>query len=110
MASGQESALIYAFAIGIPLLLSEHVFSANLSSPWTTGKLAQSEEDQAGFWRLFTEAAVASLIFAIIIGAVLWKGLGTGAGPLVVSVVMTSAVIGWMYWDYRRALDGTLYE
>jgi hypothetical protein len=109
MANTRESALVYAFAIGIPLLLSEHVFSANLSSPWTTGKLAQTQEDQSAFWKLFAEASLASLAFAVIIGWTLYKGLGNGAGPLVISIGMTMLVIGWMAWDYMRALDGSLY-
>ncbi len=110
MANGKETALVYAFAIGIPLLLSEHVFSANLSSPWTTGKLAQSEQDHTAFWNLFTEASIASLIFAALIGFTLYKGLGNGIGPLVVSIGATAIVILWLWWDYSRALDGTLYE
>lgn len=109
MANGRESALIYAFAIGIPLLLSEHVFSANLSSPWTTGKLAQSEEDKAAFWRLFEEAAFASLAFSVIIGFTLYKGTHDYT-PLIVSVLTTALIVAWMYYDYSRALDGSLYE
>lgn len=110
MANGKESALIYAFAVGIPLLLAEHVFSANLSSPWTTGKLAQSAGDQAAFWRLFGEAAFFSMLFAILIGWTLYKGLGNGIGPLLVSIGTTAFVIAWMAWDYSRALSGELYR
>lgn len=100
----ENGALRSALGLSVSMLSAEHIFSATLSSPWTTGKLTQSQEDVTAFWRLFTEAAVASVIFAVVIGLIL-----KDSKALLFSLVGTFAIIGWMYYDYSRALDGSLY-
>ena len=93
-----------ALGLSVSMLSSEHVFSASLSSPWTTGKLTSTQEDKNAFWRLFTEAAIASVAFSLIIGFLLqdwWAFIASVAGSL--------AIIIWMYFDYSRALSGELY-
>lgn len=109
------SALKQALAVSVSVLSSEHVFSAALSSPWTTGKLSQTEEDEAAFWTLFTECVFASYIFAITTGLILTYANGGADGkkdfkPLIWSLAGTTAVVIWLYFDYKRALDGDLYE
>lgn len=91
-------------ALAVSVLSAEHVFSANLSSPWTTGKLAQSQEDKTAFWRLFTEASFASFIFAFAIGLLM-----RDPKALALSLLGTTAIVAWLYWDYSRALSGALY-
>jgi cation transporter-like permease len=99
------SALKQALGLSVSMLSSEHIFSATLSSPWTTGKLTQTEQDQNAFWTLFSEAAIASVIFAIVIGVILQD-----LTSLIVSLIGTSIIISWMYFDYSRALSGELYQ
>ena len=100
----ETDSLKAALALAVSMLSAEHVFSASLSSPWTTGKLTQSEADRQAFWTLFTEAAVASYIFALAIGYLLQD-----RRALILSLVGTTAIVGWLYYDYSRALDGSLY-
>ena len=102
--SNDVGALKAALGLAVSMLSSEHVFSASLSSPWTTGKLCQSEEDQAAFWTLFTECVVASYLFAIAIGLLLQD-----TKAFVLGLAGTTAIVLWLYYDYTRALVGTLY-
>ncbi len=102
--NGNISALKQALGLSVSMLSSEHMFSASLSSPWTTGKLTQTQSDKDAFWRLFTEAAIASFAFAFIIGYLLHD-----LRALIFSLAGAAAIVLWMYFDYARALDGTLY-
>jgi hypothetical protein len=71
-----------AMGFGISLLAAEHFISAGMSSPWSVAKFAESEQDAAQIWKLFSEAGAASLISA---GIMLFVGS-----------------------EYQRALNGTL--
>lgn len=105
------SALKQALAVSVSMLSSEHVFSATLSSPWTTGKLTQTEEDVNAFWKLFNEAVIASYAFAIVTGLILtYNGKKRDWYPLLWALGGTTVVVVWLYFDYKRALDGSLYE
>ena len=97
--------LLSALGLAVSMLSAEHIFSATLSSPWTTGKLTQTEQDKNAFWTLFTEAAVASFAFSVIIGFLLHD-----MRALIFSIVGTIAIVAWMYYDYSRALSGELYQ
>ena len=103
MADGNGS-LRAALALSISALSAEHVISATLSSPWSTQKFAQSEEDKRLVWKLFTEAAIASFAFALVVGLML-DGEG---GSLWWSLGGTAAIIVWVGWTYKQALDGSL--
>ena len=99
-----------ALGLAVSMLSSEHIFSATLSSPWTTGKFINNpdnqnkEQDIQAFWTLFTEATVASVGFALVIGYLLHD-----MRALIFSLVGTAFIIIWMYFDYARAISGELY-
>lgn len=99
------TALKQALGLSVSMLSAEHIFSATLSSPWTTGKLTQTEKDKNAFWTLFTEAAIASFAFAAIIGFLLHD-----LRALIFSLIGTGVIVAWMYYDYSRALSGELYQ
>lgn len=90
--------------LSVSLLSAEHIFSATLSSPWTTGKLAKTKADHKAFWQLFAEAAVVSIAFSITVGLLLGDPMA-----FVASLLGTILFLAWIYWDYTRALDGSLY-
>ena len=94
-----------ALGLAVSMLSSEHIFSATLSSPWTTGKMVKDEGDKKAFWTLFTEAAIASVIFAAVIGYLLHD-----MRALIFSLIGTAVIITWMWYDYSRALSGALYQ
>jgi hypothetical protein len=99
----EVGSLMDAMALGISMLASEHFFSSGMSSPWSVAKFATTEEDKAQVWHLFSEAAGASVITAIVLGLLLkdesafWWSVGG-----------TVAIVAWMWYDYYRALQGTL--
>lgn len=105
MADGDIKALKSALGLSVSMLSSEHIFSATLSSPWTTGKLTQTEQDESAFWQLFTEAAIASVAFSLVIGYLLHD-----MQALILSMIGTALIILWMWYDYSRALSGELYQ
>jgi hypothetical protein len=94
-----------ALALSVSALSAEHVLSATLSSPWSTAKFATSDEDRRLVWRLFTEAAIASGIFALVIGLMLRD---ENSHSLLAAMAGTVAIIAWVGLDYHRALSGTL--
>ena len=101
----ENGSLRSALALSVSALSAEHVISATLSSPWSVSKFAQSDEDKRMVWRLFTEAAIASVLFALIIGILL---NGEGSHAVAWGMAGTVAIIVWVGWDYYRALNGTL--
>jgi hypothetical protein len=69
-----------AAGVGMSLIASEHFFSTFLSSPWTTGKFAETEEDKAKIRKYYMLACATSLITAFILGAILkqkWPVIAT---------------------------------
>lgn len=94
-----------ALALSVSALSAEHVISATLSSPWSVAKFTQSDEDRRLVWKLFIEAAIGSVVFALIIGILL---SGESSHSVTWSMVGTVAIIAWVGWDYWRALNGTL--
>lgn len=79
------------------IISSEHFFSTFLSSPWTTEKFAESEEDKQKIRRLYIMACVTSLIAAGILSAILdqWWPLLAAAVLCIMYIVI-----------YERALAG----
>ena len=70
-----------AAGVGMSLIASEHFFSTFLSSPWTTEKFAETEEDKAKVRRLLWMAAIASLLAAGVMAYILkepWPLLAAG--------------------------------
>jgi hypothetical protein len=96
-------ALKDALAFSIAAIAGEHFLSAGLSSPWSVQKFSESEEDAAVVWRLFYHAAIASAVFAVIVGWMMHNGkailYGLG-GSVLVSLLY--------YYEYKQALAGQL--
>lgn len=92
-----------AMALGISVLTAEHIFSMTMSSPWSTAKFATTQEDKDQVWKLFSEAAGVSVVFAIALGLIMkdesafWWSIGG-----------TVFILSWAWYDYYRALNGTL--
>ena len=92
-----------ALGFGVSLIAAEHFISAGMSSPWSVAKFAETKEDEAQIWKLFTEASVASIVSAALIGWLLGDVevfLWSIAGAVSVMVFIGS--------EYYRALQGTL--
>lgn len=92
-----------ALGFGVSLTAAEHFISAGMSSPWSVAKFAKTEDDRRQVWKLFTEASVASVASAAIIGWLLgdWEVfLWSMAGAVAVMVFVGS--------EYHRALNGQL--
>src|SRR6266852_7014550 len=92
-----------ALGFGVSLIAAEHFISAGMSSPWSVAKFAKSEEDANQVWKLFWEAAAASVVSAVIIAYLLrdfevflWSMAGAGG------------VLVFVGSEYQRALNGTL--
>lgn len=103
MADSGMQGLRNALGFAVSLTAAEHFVSAGMSSPWSVAKFAKTDEDQRQVWRLFWEAAGASVISAMIVGyllgdteAFLWS-LGGAVSVMV-----------FIGYEYKRALDGTL--
>ena len=94
-----------ALALSVSALSAEHVLSATLSSPWSVAKFAQTDDDRRQVWRLFKEAAVASFVFAAIVGFMLRS---EDSDALMWSIVGTLGIVAWVGWDYKRAMEGKL--
>ena len=90
-------AIEVAAGIGMSLIASEHFFSTFLSSPWTTAKFAETEEDKEQVRRLMWMAIATSLITGAILSAILkepWP-------------IISAAALCVMYWVvYNRAMGG----
>lgn len=91
-------------AFAIAAVASEHFFSAGLSSPWSTAKFTETDEDKRIIWKLFWIAAGSSAVFAVALALV----LGNGGKTLFWSLVGSGAISAWMYWEYDQAMKGTL--
>ena len=94
-----------AFALSVSMLGAEHMFSANMSSPWSVATFAKSQTDVDRVWRLYKESAVISFISAGVIG---WLLLPVDKDAMTYALLGTAVITGWMYYDYSHALDGTL--
>lgn len=81
--------------MALSVIATEHMFSAGLSSPWTTAKFAQSLEDQKEVRYYFKEASVASLIFGAALSYQLktpWPLMGSGVTVLYYKNLYDSAL------------------
>lgn len=86
MGEGNDLKAIEAvLSIGIIAIAGEHLFSTFLSSPGTTQKFSESEEDKRIIWKLYTEAAACTMIMAAIVAYLLksWIPIATGAVVIV---------------------------
>lgn len=97
MDSGQR--ITTAAGLGMSLIAGEHFFSTFLSSPWTTEKFAETDEDKAKVRTMYTWATVCSLISACIMSAVLKQWW-----PLLATLVLCVIYI----YIYERALRGEI--
>ena len=88
-----------AAGIGMSLIAGEHFFSTFLSSPWTTEKFAETEEDKAKIRRLYYYACAASLITAFILSRILKQWW-----PLIAAVVLCAMYV----IVYERSLAGKI--
>lgn len=100
---GELRSLKAALGLSVALIAGEHFFSAGMSSPWSVAKFAKTDTDHAQVWTLFAEAAVGSMAFAVAVGLLMRDKAAFAA-----SLAGGAVIVAWMYWDYRRALDGTL--
>ena len=106
--NSREAGLTYALAIGIPALIAFHEYSTYLSSPYTTQKLGANDPDSERIvMRLFGEATAATLLWTALTTGALVYGMGTW-WPLIIGLGSAVGVAIWVYYDYRRALDGAL--
>lgn len=60
-----------AAGIGMALIASEHFFSTFLSSPWTTEKFVETEEDRRKVRELYLLAIAASFVTAALLATIL---------------------------------------
>lgn len=88
-----------AAGVGMSLIAGEHFFSTFLSSPWTTEKFAETEEDKAKIRRLYMMACAASLASAIVLSAILKQWW-----PLLAAIILCVLYIV----VYERALEGKI--
>uniref|UniRef100_A0A6M3L2Z0 Uncharacterized protein n=1 Tax=viral metagenome TaxID=1070528 RepID=A0A6M3L2Z0_9ZZZZ len=88
-----------AAGIGMSLIAAEHFYSTLLSSPWTTEKFAETEEDKAKIRRLYMYSAVASLITAVILATIIKE-----VWPIIATMVLCLLYI----WVYERSLEKKL--
>jgi hypothetical protein len=92
-----------ALGFGVSMIASEHFISAGLSSPWSVSKFAKTQQDTDQIWKLFYEAAGASVVGAIIIGWLL-----DDREVLMWSLIGAVSVMVFVASEYQRALSGTL--
>lgn len=92
-----------ALGFGVSMIASEHFISAGMSSPWSVAKFAKTEEDAAQVWKLFREAAIASVVSSLILGWLLGD-----VEVLAWSLIGAVSVMLFVGSEYQRALEGTL--
>ena len=63
--------LATAAGIGMSIVAGEHFFSTFLSSPWTTQKFIETEEDKKLVRKLYWLAVILSLITALVLSLIL---------------------------------------
>ena len=85
-----------AAGVGMSVISAEHFFSTFLSSPWTTAKFAESDEDRAQVRRLYWMAVGCSIVTAIVLSAILKQ-----AWPVVACLILCVVYIV----VYERALN-----
>ena len=73
-----------AAGVGMSVISAEHFFSTFLSSPWTTQKFIETEEDKATVRRLYAMAVGASVVTAGILSAILGQWW-----PLVAAIILS---------------------
>lgn len=88
-----------AAGVGMAVISGEHFFSTFLSSPWTTEKFAETEEDKAKVRKLYIYAIVCSLVTAAILAKILKEHW-----PLVAAMVLCVIYV----IVYEQALRGKL--
>ena len=84
-----------AAGLGMSLIAGEHFFSTFLSSPWTTEKFAETEEDKAKVRRLYWVAVACSLTSALVLSLILKQWW-----PIVAAIVLCIIYI----YTYERAM------
>jgi hypothetical protein len=77
-------AIIAALSVFSVAVTGEHLFSTFLSSPWTTQKFAETDEDKRIVWKLYGEAAAFTLIFSVIMAYLLKSWLAVATGIIIV--------------------------
>ena len=92
-------AVATAAGLGMSIIAGEHFFSTFLSSPWTTEKFADTEEEKAKVRKMYVYAAVCSVIAAATISYILGQ-----LWPLLAAMALSILYI----WVYERALEGRL--
>jgi hypothetical protein len=92
-----------ALGFGVSMIASEHFISAGMSSPWSVAKFAKTDQDAAQVWKLFWEAAAASLVSALIIAYLL-----RDFEVLLWSLAGAAGVLIFVGSEYQRALEGSL--
>jgi len=98
-----ESELKAALSFAVTVIAAEHMFSAGMSSPWSTAKFTENPDDKRVVWKLFGLSIGASLAFAVIVGLLMKDNKA-----LVWGVIGVAAVSALMAYEYKNALDGTL--
>jgi hypothetical protein len=86
-------------AVSVSLIAGEHLFSATLSSPWSTQKFVETPEDRAMVNELLFIASTLSLIIA---GGIAWYIEDKWPVIFTLMLVLFYVVI------YELALDGKL--
>ena len=92
-------AIAVAAGVGMSIISSEHFFSTFLSSPWTTAKFAETEEDKAKVRKLYMMAVVCSLVSAAVLSGILKQ-----TWPLVAAIILCIIYVV----VYERALEGKI--
>ena len=88
-----------AAGVGMSLIASEHFFSTFLSSPWTTEKFVETEEEKEKIRRLYLMAVGLSLATAALMSVILkqwWP------------FILTLGLCLFYVWVYEKALAGKL--
>lgn len=89
--------IVTAAGVGMSIISSEHFFSTFLSSPWTTKKFVETEEDKAEIRRLYMMACACSLVTAAILSAILkqsWPLLAAAALCILYIIVYENSMKG----------------
>lgn len=103
MADTELRGIKNSLGFALSMIASEHWISASMSSPWSVAKFATTQEDADQIWKLFTEAAVASLIGPVILAVLMrdWE-------VLFFSLLGSGLTLVFVGSQYQRALKGTL--
>ena len=92
-----------ALGFSVSAIATEHFFSAGMSSPWSVAKFATTEQDAKQVWSLFWSGTAASVAFAAIVGLMMQD-----KWTFVLCLLGAASVAGFMWWEYDKALKGTL--